>query len=188
MRIDRSRKRIRTELIILEIWDLYDQDRNLTGETGVRGEPLPKGRYHLVVHVCIFNSKGEMLIQQRQPFKKGWPNLWDVSVGGSACQGENSTLAAERETLEELGLQLDLSGQRPFLTICFEGGFDDIYLIQQDVEISRLHLQEEEVQAVQWATLEQVEQMMTEGVFIPYHKGLLPLLFAMHRQRGAIRL
>lgn len=180
--------RTRTELIILEIWDLYDQDRNLTGETGVRGEPLPKGKYHLVVHVCIFNSKGEMLIQQRQPFKKGWSNLWDVSVGGSACRGENSTLAAERETLEELGLQLDLSGQRPFLTICFEGGFDDIYLIQQDVEINLLHLQEEEVQAVQWATLEQVEQMMTEGVFIPYHKGLLPLLFSMHRQRGAIRL
>lgn len=154
----------------------------------MRGEPLPKGRFHLVVHVCVFNSKGEMLIQQRQPFKKGWPNLWDVSVGGSACQGESSFLAAERETLEELGLELDLSRQRPFLTICFEGGFDDIYLIQKDVEISKLLLQEEEVQAVQWANLNQVEQMIADGLFIPYHNGLLPLLFAMYRQRGAIRL
>jgi len=172
----------------MEIWDLYDQDRMPTGEFGVRGgEPLPKGRFHMVVHVCLFNSKGEMLIQQRQPFKKGWPNLWDVSVGGSACQGENSRHAAERETLEELGLVVDLSEQRPYLTIQFANGFDDIYLLQQEVDLEQLHLQIEEVQAVQWASLTKIEQMIEAGSFIPYHSGLLPLLFAMHHQRGAIR-
>lgn len=40
----------------MEIWDLYDKHRNLTGETMVRGEPVPQDRYHLVVHICIFNS------------------------------------------------------------------------------------------------------------------------------------
>jgi len=171
----------------MEIWDLYDQDRLPTGDIGVRGEPLPKGRFHMVVHVCLFNSKGEMLIQQRQPFKIGWPNLWDVSVGGSACQGENSRPAAERETLEELGLVVDLSEQRPYLTIQFANGFDDIYLLQKEVELDQLHLQIEEVQAVQWASLTKIEQMIEEGRFIPYQSGLLPLLFAMHHQRGAIR-
>ena len=48
-----------------------------------RGEPMKDGDYHLVVHICIFNTDGKMLIQQRQPFKDGWSNLWDITVGGS---------------------------------------------------------------------------------------------------------
>lgn len=171
----------------MEIWDYYRADRSLTGTTGVRGEPLPKGCYHLVVHVCIFNTRGEMLIQQRQKDKQGWPNLWDVSVGGSACRGENSSSAAERETREELGLTLDLSEERPFLTVHFDRGFDDIYLIQKDVDLQQLHLQPEEVQAVRWATLPEIEQLMERKEFLPYLQGLIPLLFAMHVRRGAIK-
>ena len=71
----------------MELWNLYDRDRHPTGEILERGKPVPPGRYHLVVHVVIFNSKGEMLIQQRQPFKEGWPNLWDITVGGSPLPG-----------------------------------------------------------------------------------------------------
>lgn len=47
----------------MELWDLYDIDRRKTGETHVRGVDVPEGRYHMVVHVVIFNSRGEMLIQ-----------------------------------------------------------------------------------------------------------------------------
>ena len=48
-----------------EIIDLYDVNREHTGLTAVRGEKLPEGTYRMVVHVCIFNNKGEMLIQKR---------------------------------------------------------------------------------------------------------------------------
>ncbi|WP_143522351.1 NUDIX domain-containing protein, partial [Pseudomonas sp. 2822-17] len=81
----------------LEIWDVYDRDRNLTGKTMKRGAPFEEGAHHLVVHVCIFNKEGQMLIQQRQPFKEGWPNMWDLTVGGSAVAGDTSQEAAERE-------------------------------------------------------------------------------------------
>lgn len=81
----------------MEIWDLYTKDRIKTEETMVRGEKITKGFYRLVVHVCIFNSQGEMLIQQRQLFKSSWPNMWDVTVGGSAISGDTSQSAAERE-------------------------------------------------------------------------------------------
>ena len=83
----------------MELWDLYTEDRQPTGLTMVRGSEHPEGYYRLVVHVCIFNSRGQMLIQQRQPFKDGWPNMWDVSVGGSVVAGESSREAAERERL-----------------------------------------------------------------------------------------
>lgn len=60
----------------MELFDLYDDERNFTGETIERGKPLPENRYHLVIHICIFGSDGKMLIQQRQPFKKGFPDKW----------------------------------------------------------------------------------------------------------------
>ena len=102
----------------MELWDLYTKDRDRTNQTIIRGTKLPEGLYHVVVHLCLFNSKGEMLIQQRQPFKEGWPNMWDITVGGSAVSGDSSWKAVERETKEELGLELDFSDLRPALTIC----------------------------------------------------------------------
>lgn len=120
----------------MEIWDLYTKDRIKTDEKMVKGEKSTKGFYRLVVHVCIFNSQGEMLIQQRQSFKSSWPNMWDLTVGGSAISGDTSQLAAEREVYEEIGYKLSLDGIRPALTINFQEGFDDIYLIQKDIEIS----------------------------------------------------
>lgn len=74
----------------MEKWDLYDIHRNKLAKQIVRGDKMASDEFHLVVHVCIFNSQGEMLIQQRQPFKKEWPNLWDITCGGSAIAGETS--------------------------------------------------------------------------------------------------
>ena len=169
----------------MELWDLYDRDRIPTGETHPRGTPLPPDRYHMVVHVVIFNTKGEMLIQQRQPFKEGWPNLWDVTVGGSAVAGDNSRTAAERETMEEIGLRIDLSAEQPKLTIPFDVGFDDIYTLVMDVDLASLTLQESEVQAVKWASEEAVLAMLADGRFIPYHRAFIQLLFALRNSRGA---
>ena len=105
----------------MELWDVYDIDRQHTGKVTerVNGKALPQGEYHLVVHIGIFNGKGELLIQQRQPWKAGYPNLWDVSAAGSALAGENSAQAAERELWEELGIRHDFSKERPYYTMNF---------------------------------------------------------------------
>ena len=169
----------------MELWDLYDRDRIPTGETHPRGTPLPNGRYHIVVHVVIFNTRGEMLIQQRQPFKEGWPNLWDVTVGGSAIAGDNSRTAAERETLEEIGLRINLSAEQPKLTFPFDCGFDDVYTLTMDVDLSALTLQESEVQAVKWASEDEILAMLANGRFIPYHRAFIQLIFALKDSRGA---
>lgn len=151
-----------------ELWDIYTKDREKTGRLHRRGERMQDGEYHMVIHVCIFNSRNELLIQQRQPFKKGWSNMWDITVGGSALHGESSSQAAEREVFEEIGLKLDLSGVRPDFTVNFEDGFDDYYLLEQEVDLAGLRLQEEEVQAVRWASKEEVMQMQEQGTMIPY--------------------
>ena len=100
----------------MEIWDVYDRNRNLTGKKVLRGEPnnLKKGEYGLVVHVAIFNQAGEMLIQKRQSTRDRFPNLWDISAGGHSIQGETSEEAIAREALEELGYNShDFSNDRP---------------------------------------------------------------------------
>ncbi len=151
-----------------ELWDVYTKERVKTGKYHVRGEKMPQGDYHLAIHVCIINNKNEMLIQRRQPFKDGWPNMWDLTVGGSAVAGDTSSQAAERELFEELGLKIDLSDAVPDFTITFPAGFDDFYIVRREVEISELTLQQEEVQAVKWAGKEEILRMQEEGTFVPY--------------------
>ena len=168
----------------MELFDLYTRDRVRTGRTMVRGDKVPEGLYRLVVHVCIFDPEGRMLIQQRQPFKKGWSNMWDITVGGCAVAGDTSQAAAEREVREEIGLELDLQDERPTMTTTFEGGFDDYYVLTRDVDLSSLHLQYEEVQTVRWAEKEEILRMIDDGQFISYEKSLIELLFFFRNHSG----
>lgn len=168
----------------MEIFDLYDINRVKTDRTMVRGDKVPEGFYRLVVHVCIFNSEGKMLIQQRQPFKHGWSNYWDVSVGGSAVSGDTSLSAAVREVSEELGLALSPESLRQTVTIDDAGVFDDWYTVNADVELSELVLQPEEVQGVKWADMDEIKSMIDDGIFIPYHKSFIDLMFHFRDHRG----
>ena len=170
----------------MELWDCYLPERVKTGKTMVRGEPIPAGAYHLVVHACIFNFRGEMLIQRRQPFKDKWPSLWDVTVGGSAVAGESSQSAVARELEEELGLTLDFTGVQPHLTVNFPSGFDDVYLVNRDVHLGQCVLQPEEVAEVRWATLEEILAMIDGGTFIPYRKSLIRLYFELRSSHDVI--
>lgn len=168
-----------------ERWDIYTETREKTGLTHRRGDPLEETEYHLVVHVCIFNSSNQLLIQKRQPWKKGWPGLWDISVGGSALAGESSRVAAERETLEELGLVIHLDQIRPHFSINFEDGFDDYYFIQMDVDLDSLNLQKEEVEQVAWVTNEELLKLEANQQIVPYY--FLDKLFEIRHYYGSIR-
>jgi len=101
-----------------------------------RGSDFSEGEYHSVVHICIFKSKGEMLVQQRQPFKEGWSGMWDITVGGSAVARDSSQTAAQRELFEELGYKMNFRDVRPHFTVNFDKGFDDYYLVEADIDIT----------------------------------------------------
>ena len=65
------------------------------------------------------------------------------------------------------------------LTVNFEDGFDDYYIIARDISLSQLHLQPEEVMDARWATLEEVCAMIDSGEFIPFMKSFIAFLFEM---------
>jgi len=166
----------------MELWDAYDEYCNKTGGTLVRGERLKKGEYHLVVRVCLFNSSGKMLIQQRQTSKDGWPGMWDFTVGGAAIRGDDGRAAASRELKEELGIDHDFSHTRPHMTVYSHNSFCDIFMIEKNVRIDDLCLQQEEVKAVKWASRSEIKKMIDEGVFIPFHKSVVDLFFDVRKQ------
>lgn len=172
------------QVIDMELWDLYNNGRELTGKTIERGKTIPNGMRHLVVHVCIFNSKREMLVQQRQPFKDGWPDLWDLTVGGSAVAGDNSKTTAYKEVLEEIGYDLSYIDLTPSFSVTLEHAFDDIYIVEKDIEISELSLQKSEVKNIKWADISEIFSMIDNGTFIPYYKSFIELLFDQKIKSG----
>lgn len=161
----------------MEYFDLYDKDRNPTGEVLPRDSAIPEGKYHLVVFCCVFNSKGEMLIQQRQPFKKNWSGLWDLSVGGSVIAGESNRIAIERELEEEIGIKHDFSDARPKLSLYSKDRIYDIFMINIDVVAEDLILQPEEVKQVKWADQDEICRMINTGEFIRYKESFIRHLF-----------
>lgn len=169
----------------MEIIDVYDRHRNKL-RTAARGEKLGENEYRLVIHVCIFNSKGQLLIQKRQSFKKSWSGLWDVTVGGGVQEGESSADAAERELYEELGIRYSFADTRPSVSVSFTSGFDDYFIIEREVEPDKLKLQYEEVEKAEWADKDRVLSMISDGSFIPYHHGFIEWLFDMRKNLGTI--
>lgn len=61
---------------------------------------------HPVVHLHVFNKKGELYVQKRPSFKKIQPNKWDTAVGGHVDFKETPQMALIRETKEELNLDI----------------------------------------------------------------------------------
>ena len=150
-----------------EIWDVYDSERNLTGRTHRRADLLPKGDYHLVVHVWLMNSRGEFLISKRAP-NKGYPNMWECT-GGSAISGDDSVTAAVREVKEEIGLDVKPENGGCIFTITGDDSICDIWLFKQDFNIDEVRLQENETTDAKYATAVEIQTMIDNGEFIAFH-------------------
>lgn len=168
-----------------EIIDLYDKHMQKLNKSWVRGKPLQENSFRYVIHICILNSNGEMLIQQRAKAKRSFSNLWDITVGGGVIFGDTSEQSATRELKEELGYDYDFSNDRPVMTIHHHEGFDDYYILHKDIEIENLILQESEVANVKWANKEEILNMIKTNEFLPYKKSIIELLFELAKQNGA---
>ena len=57
-----------------------------------------------VVHLHVFNSRGEVYLQKRPDWKDIQPGKWDTAVGGHVDYGETPEQALQREVREELGI------------------------------------------------------------------------------------
>ncbi len=149
-----------------ELWDIYDGDRNRLDGIHRRGQPLPKGSYHLTVHIWIKNRRGEFLITKRAPHK-GFPNMWECT-GGSALSGDDSLTAALREVKEETGLSLAPENGRIIHSYRGHDYFCDVWLFREDHELSEVVLCEEETTDKMLADAHTIRTMIKDKTFIDY--------------------
>ncbi len=59
---------------------------------------------HPVVHVHVFNDKGQLFLQKRSMNKDIQAGKWDTAVGGHISFGESLEIGLAREVEEEIGL------------------------------------------------------------------------------------
>ena len=149
-----------------ELWDVYDKDRNFTGRTHRRGDPLPSGDYHLTVHVWLQHTDGRFLITKRAP-NKGYAGLWECT-GGSALAGDDSLAAALREVQEETGLSVSPENGRILLSYQGWDWFTDVWLFQQAFPLDDVQLQPGETCDYRWVTAEEILAMHRREEMVPF--------------------
>ena len=104
-------------------------------------EAHQKGVLHRAFSIFIFNTKGEMLIQQRAAGKYHNPGLWTNACCSHPMPGEATLTAAERRLYEELGFTTPLKKVFDFTyKVAFENGlteheFDHVFTGKYDGEI-----------------------------------------------------
>ena len=149
-----------------EVWDVYDENRKKTGRLHRRGDMMPKGDYHLVVHIWLMNSRGEFLLTKRAP-NKGFPGMWECT-GGSALAGDDSLTAAIREAKEETGLTLNGENAEIMLYHGCADNFCDIWLFREDHDLSEVVLQPGETVDAKLADREEIYRMYHAGELVPF--------------------
>jgi len=122
-------------------------------------EAHEKGLLHRAFSVVIYNSKGEMLLQQRAAGKYHSPLLWTNACCGHPRPGEKTIDAAKRRLKEENGFTCDLEGSFVFqYKAAFENGLteneiDHVFIGHYDGEIP---FNPDEANDVKWLSMLEV--------------------------------
>ena len=87
-----------------EMFPIVDDEGRVIGKA-TRGECHNGSKLlHPVVHLHVFNTRGDLYLQKRPEWKDIQPGKWDTAVGGHMDYGETPATALQREMLEELGI------------------------------------------------------------------------------------
>lgn len=141
-----------------ELIDVLNEKGAYTGKIETREICYKEGLWHKAVAVFIVNSKDQVLLQKRSANKKMWPSMWDITAGGHVIAGEFGFQTIIREVKEELGIDLD-KNDMTFIGSAVSSNikgenisnlFNEFYIVNKDVDETKLKLQEEEVSEVKW--------------------------------------
>ena len=105
---------------------------------------------HRAVHIWVYNSRGELLLQQRSVRKECFPGLWDSSAAGHVDRNEGYDDCAVRELAEELGLQPSRPLDRLFKLQASAATGWEFCWVYRCVSDGPFRLAPEEIDAVRW--------------------------------------
>ncbi|MDC6406006.1 MULTISPECIES: NUDIX hydrolase [Maribacter] len=165
-----------------ELIDILDADGNLTGQSCMKSEAHRDGLFHPTVHIWIYTSDGEVLLQQRGKDKDTHPLLWDVSVAGHVGASEDLEKSAVREVAEEIGLIIrpsDLQKIGVFKSVqkhsvrLIDCEFHHTFMCELKEPIENLKKQESEVEALDSIPISQFKKEVLDTMpdkYVPHKK------------------
>ena len=145
----------------LELNDVYDKNRNLTGRLHRRGTRWRPGEYGLGVCVWVYDGQGNILLTRRAK-GKSFAGTWENS-GGAAKAGETSRTAIARELFEETGIR---AGEEEFEYIGSDrdrNAHFDFYCLKRQTPLTEIVLLPGETDGVRWASMAEIRRMVRTG-------------------------
>ena len=122
-------------------------------------EAHEKAVLHRALSVFIFNSKGELMLQQRAAHKYHSPLLWTNTCCSHQRDGETNIEAGERRLVEEMGFKTNL---KEIFSFVYKAPFDN-GLTEHELDHVMVgyfdglpEINPEEVASFKWMSLEEV--------------------------------
>jgi len=153
-----------------EYIDIVDRDGNSMQKIALKSEAHKNGWYHNTIHLWLYTSDGNILLQQRSHKKTIYPLLWDVSVAGHIDAGETFIDALLRETKEEIGLQLNAEDVKQVDTrrheseyangIIKDYEFHQVFIAELEASLHELSPQQDEVEALKLVSFSEFEDLL----------------------------
>ena len=145
----------------MELVDVYNNKHEKLSYTKGRKE-LVDGEFRLSCFIWIINDEGKILVQQRLATAKKCPNMWETASGG-ATKGDTPLSEALRELEEELGIKANKDDIRFIGSFARVNDFVEVFLLESNISLDELKLQDDEVQAAKWMTIEEFEKIIDSG-------------------------
>nr|WP_299336820.1 NUDIX domain-containing protein [uncultured Prevotella sp.] len=121
---------------------------------------------HPVVHLHVFNKKGELYLQKRPEWKDIQPGKWDTAVGGHVDYGETIVQALHREVLEEIGIS-EYSPESMGRYVFESDREKELVNVFRTTYDTPLHPSTTELDGGRFFSHEEIAQRIGKGVFTP---------------------
>lgn len=149
-----------------EIFPIVDEEGRVVG-SATRGECHSGSKLlHPVVHLHVFNAKGDIYLQRRPEWKDIQPGKWDTAVGGHIDFGETPEQALQREVREELGIMdflPDFIGK-----YVFESKREkELVYVHRTCYDGDIRPSAEELDGGRFWTMEEIREAMGKGILTP---------------------
>lgn len=125
-------------------------------------------QYKKVVTVLVFNDAQELALQLRAAQDDSFPSHWDFSAGGGIDPGESSEVSAARELREELGVEahVEYVTEKHYTYPAWIPGVtrEVDMIVYKAWHSGPFNPAAEEVEKVQFASLETIGEMVKRGM------------------------